>query len=87
MEQDNRTFLFVSYVVGSGMFLCIILMMSYPIIFVAHLWKSGENRRAAACTFRMLICSVLVAYYWFYSMEISKQMNVFSKNIYIGYVE
>ena len=73
MTREDEILLYVTYAVGCGLFLCVVIMMFYPIVFISYLWRKGEKKKALTGVLVFFILNILTGYLWYYVGEIKRQ--------------
>ena len=84
-EEDSLLVHYLSLVPGLAFFSCVAAMAVYAITFVGNLWRTGKRRQAAVCALRFCVLSLLVGYFWFYSVEIRKGDTVLAGHAWLGF--
>ena len=86
-DENTIAYTYVGYAFVLILLSCFLLMLSYPILLIRFLWQRGDKRRAIRFTLSFVLCSVLIAYTWFYAIEIKKARTMFSSNLFVGHIE
>ena len=73
MTREDEILLYVTYAIGSGLFLCVIIMMFYPLVFIRYLWRKGEKKKSLTGMLIFFFLNILTGYLWFYIGEIKRQ--------------
>lgn len=73
MTREDEILLYVTYVVGCGLLLCVVVMTFYPLVFISYLWRKGEKKKSLAAVLVFFFLNILAGYIWFYIGEIKRQ--------------
>lgn len=73
MTREDDILLYVTYVVGCGLLLCVVVMTLYPLAFIRYLWRKGEKKKSLSAVLIFFILNILTGYIWFYISEIKRQ--------------
>ena len=73
MTREDEILLYVTYVVGCGLLLCVIVMTLYPLVFISYLWRKGEKKKFLTAVLIFFCLNILTGYIWFYIGEIKRQ--------------
>lgn len=52
---------------------CVLTMMSYPAIYLSHLWRKHERKKVAVGILVFFFLHILTGYLWYYQREIKKK--------------
>ena len=84
-EEDSLLVHYLFLVPSLAFFSCVAAMAVYAIAFVGNLWRTGKRRQAAVCALRFCVLSLLVGYFWFYSVEVRKGDTILAKHAWLGF--
>lgn len=73
MTREDEILLYVTYAVGCGLFLCVVIMMFYPLIFISYLWRKGEKKKSLNGMLVFFFLNILTGYIWFFIREVKRQ--------------
>lgn len=69
-DPDGAYFVYSSYLLASLILLCILVVNTYPILFLKELYTAQETKRFRFGVFMFVICNLLTGYLWFFTREI-----------------
>ena len=75
LSQDSSAVRVVSYCFGASIFFCVLVMASYPPVYIRHLWLRGDKRDAVLGALVFVLLNILTGYLWFYVRE-EKQREI-----------
>ena len=85
VTEEDSFFIHYLFLVPSVAFVsCVAMMVVYSVTFVGNLWRKGKRRQAAICALGFCVLSLLVGYFWFYSVEIRKGDTIFAEHAWLG---
>ena len=73
LDQDTQLLLLGSYIYGGLIFICIMILASYAIGYLNHLWKYGYRKETLKGIVMFGFLNLLTGYIWFYQFEMKNQ--------------
>lgn len=75
LSQNSSVARIVSYCFGASIFFCVLVMASYPPVYIRQLWLRGDKRSAVLGALVFVLLNILTGYLWFYVRE-EKQRDI-----------
>lgn len=78
-DPDGRYFVYSTYLLGSLILLCILVVITYPVLFLRELYKAQETKRFRFGVFVFIVCSLLTGYLWFFTREMQGEKTPWAR--------
>lgn len=79
-SSGSKVFLLSTYAIGITLLIFIVIVNTYPFMYLAGLRQSGEARRFRFGVLMFALLNLLAGYLWFYFTEVRERAGPFPRD-------